>query len=244
MLRIVITLITIVCLYPASGQAKLTIDVSEPRLEITTGFSGDILTVFGTADPKSDVVILVRGPKSETTVLRQDDIYGLWIKSDSITFQDVPGYYNIASSRPVTSITNQTTLNMLRLGLDSLTFEAENSTSNREKFSFQEALIQDRQLRRLYSLTPNAVVFLTDTLFKTRIPMPANVPLGQYTIEAFAFQNGLLIDQVSQPFNVNQTGVTAEIHDYSRSNPFFYGLLIIITALTAGFLASILLRRD
>jgi uncharacterized protein (TIGR02186 family) len=226
-------------------MAAIDIDVSEPKLEITTGFSGDILTVFGTIEPKGDIIILVRGPKKETVIRRKIDVMGLWVQAESLTFVDVPGYYNIASSKPVNLLASAETLKQYRLGLDSLTFKTKRNDISSEKYvRFQEALIQGKQLSQLYSLTPNAVTFLNERLFKTRIYMPSNVPLGDYTIEAFLFQNGNLVDNDIKPFTVVQTGLTGDIHKFAFDKPLIYGISVIFIALFAGFMATILLRRD
>lgn len=243
MIRLLIFLLFFMASAPT--MAAIDIDVSEPRLEITTGFSGDVLTVFGTIAQQGDVVILVRGPKKETVVRRKIDVMGLWVQAESLTFTDVPGYYNIASSNPINTLASQKTLLKHRLGLDSLTFKTKRNDITNEKYTrFQEALIQGKQLSALYSLTPDAVVFLNDTLFKTRIHMPSNVPLGVYTIEAFLFQNGQLIDKDVKPFTVTQTGLTGDIHAFAFEQPFYYGVSVILVALFAGLMATLLLRRD
>lgn len=230
-------------MFSLPAKAALDIDVSEPNLQITTGFDGDTLTLFGTAEPKGDIIILVKGPIKETEIRRKVDVMGLWIQAKSIAFKDVPGYYNIASSRPVHDIATPETLDNLRLGIDSLTFEANDNEADHVS-TFLEALIQNMQLKRLYSLTPDAAEYINDTLFKTRIQMPPHVPLGDYTIEAFLFRNGKLIDQDSKPFNVSQTGLTGDISHFSQGMPFIYGLSVVFLALLSGLSASLLLRRD
>lgn len=224
------------------AQAALDVDISEPDLQITTGFDGDTLTLFGTTKPKGDIILLLKGPEKETVLRRKVDVVGLWIQAKSISFEDVPGYYHIASSKPVDDIAPPETLKELKLGLNSLTFPADEDTS--AVATFQEALIQNMQIKGLFSLTPDAVEYINDTLFKTRIHMPANVPLGDYTIEAFLFRNGKLIDREIKPFTVAQTGLTGDISHFSHEKPFFYGVFVVFLALLAGFSATILLRRD
>lgn len=224
--------------------AALDIDVSEPNLEITTGFSGDTLTLFGTAFPKGDIIILVKGPEKQTVIRRKIDVMGLWVQAESVTFNAVPGYYNIASSSPVETISDPQTLRNLRLGINSLTFSSKEKISAEKHNRFQESLIQNKQLKHLYSLTPDAVIYLNDNLFKTRISMPAHVPLGNYTIEAFLFKDGQLIDRKTKPFNIAQTGFTGDVHKFAFSNPPLYGITVIFIAIFSGILATFLLRRD
>jgi len=230
--------------WPTRPKAELYIDVSEPHLEITMGFSGDTLTIFGTAQPKGDIIILVKGPKNETIIRRKIDVMGLWIHADSTTFTDVPGYYNVASSRPIQQIASDEILYRNILGIDSLVFTTDKKIESEKHDRFQEALIQNMQLRRLYSLTPDAVVFLNDNLFKTRITMPAHVPTGQYIIEAFLFKDGILMDRQIHPFSVHQVGLSADIYNFAHARPFIYGLSVIMIALISGITAAFVLRRD
>jgi uncharacterized protein (TIGR02186 family) len=241
MIRAIFILLLIMCCsYPA--QASLDVDISEPDLKISTGFNGDALTLFGTANPKGDIILLLKGPEKETVIRRKSDVFGLWIQSKSVVFSDVPGYYNVASSKPVKDIAAPETLRELRLGINNLSFEADENTDIVP--TFQEALIQNKQLKRLFSLTPDAVDYINDTLFKTRIYMPANVPLGDYTIEAFLFKDGQLIDRESKPFTVSQTGLTGDLSAFSKDSPFLYGVSIVFLAFLSGISASLLLRRD
>jgi uncharacterized protein (TIGR02186 family) len=226
------------------SQAKLTVDISEPILEITTGFTGDTLTLFGTAEPQGDIVILVKGPRDDTAVQRQSDIAGLWITSQSVTFENVPGYYNVASSRPMADIADMPTRIEYRMGINSLTFPTTEDVRPDKYSRFLEALIQNKQLSGLYSLTPDAIVYLNDTLFKTRIYMPANVPLGVYEIEAFLFRNGQLIDRTSHPFEIRQVGLAGNVHNFATDTPFLYGLSVILIAVFSSILGILLLRRE
>ncbi len=226
------------------AHAKLDIDISEPNLEITTGFTGDTLTLFGTAQPKGDIIILVKGPRKDTTVRRKANVMGLWLHGRSMTFRDVWGYYNIASSKPIADIASPDILAQYNMGLNSLVFIPKGKEKQSDISRFTEALIQNKQLSGLYALTPNAVDFLNDSLFKTTINMPANVPLGDYEIEAFLFRNGQLIDQETHPFNIAQVGIAANVHDFAYHRPFLYGISVILLALLSSLIAIVLLRRE
>ncbi len=241
-IRFVLTLILF--LIPFHVKAELDIDISEPMLEISTGFNGDTLTLFGTSKQKGDIIIIVKGPQKDTTVRRKTDVIGLWINARSVTFSDIPQYYNVASSRSIFDITDTQTRLDNRIGINSLVFETLDNVSNERHDRFQEALIQNMQLAHLYSLTPDAVEYINDSLFKTRIHMPSNVPVGDYEIEAFLFKNGKMIDRQSRPFHVRQVGLTASIHDFALSQPLLYGVIIIIIAILSSLVAILLLRRE
>lgn len=228
---------------PLQVQASLYVHISDPVLEITTGFSGDTLTVFGTAQPKSDLVILVKGPEKDTTIRRKGSVGGLWIASQSVTFRNVPQYYNVASSRPVSDIADPAVLLQYRLGTTSLNFKTDGDIPDERRNHFLEALIQNKQLQGLYSLTPDALEFLTEDLFQTKLYMPANVPIGRYTIEAYVFEGGRMIATQSAPFEVRQIGFAAEVKDFATHFPLLYGLFVILIAVIASLLAMFFLKR-
>ena len=242
--RILLLAMTIFFMFTNDSNASLDIDISEPNLEISAGFTGDALTLFGTAKPKGDIIIIVKGPTKDTTIRRKVDILGLWISGRSVVFKDVPQYYNVASSKPVLDIVDNAMRLEKRMGINSLTFETADKETEEKTSRFTEALIQNKQLKGLYSLTPDAVEFINDSLFKTTIYMPSNVPIGDYTIETFLLQNGNIIDQETHPFQVEQVGITADIHDFALDKPFLYGLSVILAALLSSFLAILLLRRE
>lgn len=243
MMRLLIMLIVFISIAP-TAKAALDVGVSEPNLEITTGFTGDTLTIFGTAEGGGDVIIIVKGPESQTTIHRKLNLLGLWLTGETVTFRDVPGYYNVASSRPVPAIASLDQRRSMRLGINSLTFDTVNDEDAERKYRFLEALIQNKQLSGLYSLTPNAVEFMNETLFKTRIYMPSNVPIGQYEIKAFQFRNGRLIDSKTRPFQIAQSGLAGDVHDLAYEQPLSYGISVILIALFSSFMAITLLRRE
>ena len=244
-MRIFLILIAYLIINVTPVFAALDIDVSEPNLEITTGFSGDTLTLFGTANPRGDIVIIVRGPLKKTNVVKKADIMGLWIQGETISFVNVPSYYNVASTRPVFQIAPEEIRIENNIGINSLQFATNDKNIQTDvKQQFQEALIQNKQLSGLYSLTPNAITFVNETLFKTKIYMPSNVPIGQYEINAFLFDNGQIIDTQSRPFEIRQGGLAGAIHDYANDSPLLYGLTTIAIALLSSLIAVTLLRRE
>ena len=244
MMRYCWIILALFFIFPSQVYAAFDIEISEPELEISSGFTGDTLTLFGSATPNSDIVILVKGPEKDTVIRRKIQVFSLWIHAESVVFHSVPSYYNIASSSSISMFTDADTRKQYGLGLNSLSFKPSSEITPEKQSRFQEALVQNKQLSGLYSLAPNAVTFVNDQLFRTRIYMPSHVPLGDYTIEAFMFQNGQLIEQKQKPFRIKQVGLTAKVHDFALNDPFWYGICAILLALFSSLLATLLLRRD
>src|SRR6202034_4615260 len=59
--------------------------------------------------------------------------------------------------------------------------------------AFRSAFVRLRSEHGLYREETSAVTFLTPTLFRTGIPLPAAVPIGTYNVEIKLFSDGALI---------------------------------------------------
>ena len=89
---------------PVQAQAPMVADISERRIGIDSGFKGTELLLFGSLSEPGDVVIVVKGPSQELTVRRKSRIAGIWVNAESLTFEDAPGFYVVASNRPLDEI--------------------------------------------------------------------------------------------------------------------------------------------
>ena len=85
----------------APTTPDLIVDLSVPRVSITSAFQGESILMFGTFDPPGEIVVVVAGPAARETVLRKQRVLGLWLNTGRESFDDVPAYYAIAASQPL-----------------------------------------------------------------------------------------------------------------------------------------------
>ena len=105
---------------PAARAQALIADLSSHLIAITTGFTGTEVLLFGALEEPGDVVVIVRGPVSDAAVRRKDRIAGIWVNSERLDFRDVPSYYAVASSQPLSQIGQAALLARHGIGLDFL----------------------------------------------------------------------------------------------------------------------------
>ena len=95
-------------LLPCAAQAQevpLVAALSRTDIEVSTGFTGASLVVFGSTEqpigPGGDeVLVIARGPTRPVVVRRKVPVAGVvWVNGPSARFDQVPGYYVIAGSR-------------------------------------------------------------------------------------------------------------------------------------------------
>jgi uncharacterized protein (TIGR02186 family) len=110
--------------------------------------------------------------------------------------------------------------------------------------AFRRAFIRLQTQHGLYREDTTAVTFLTPTLFRTGIPLPAQVPIGTYEVEIKVFSGGNLITHADTAFEIVKVGFEQFVATTARQNGFVYGLVTAAMALMTGWMASIVFRRD
>jgi len=227
------------------GAQDLVADLSDHVIAINTGFTGTRVLLFGATEGEGEVAVVVRGPADKVTVREKDRVAGIWINQESMSFNAVPGFYAVASSKPIEELAPAAVLDRAGIGLPHLQLATADANERGAEIVgvFRDALIRGLQRRGLYVTEPGQVSFLSGRLFRTRIDFPANVPTGQYQVEAYLFRGGQVVDAQTTPLIVGKVGLGAEIYDFAQREPALYGLAAIIVAVAAGWLASVVFRR-
>lgn len=228
----------------APAHAAMKVDVSEDNIQVTTGFNGTSITVFGTQEGSGDVIIIVEGPTKDFTVRKKGRTLGLWTNVDSREFNNMPGYYEIAASNALSMIAGPEVLSQHRIGIDNLPpLDMRLSNSVRTQ-AFRAAFLKGQAQRHLYVLDTRPLKYVSPSLFKARFTLPAEVPSGRYTVSAYLFNEGQLIQQDRSGFDVKPVGLSADMRRFAHNQSFLYGFFAVVIAIIAGWLATVLLKRD
>ena len=85
---------------------------------------------------------------------------------------------------------------------------------------------------------------LTPSVFRTAIPLPADVPVGNYAIDVKLFADGALVARTNSALEVTKTGFEQYVADAARDHGLLYGFATALMALLTGWIASVVFRRD
>jgi len=84
---------------------------------------------------------------------------------------------------------------------------------------------------------------LENSLFRTNVPFPANVPTGRYRVDVFHVQDGWVTATTSIPLSVGKVGMEEQIFLFAHDQPALYGLFAILIAAAAGYGAGMMFGR-
>lgn len=242
--------ILLACLMVAMAAARphasepLEADLSEPRIQITTGFTGAEVLLFGTVEEAGDLVVVVRGPEETVPVWRKDRFGGIWINDTKVVFRRVPSFYAVGSSRPLWEVAEKPVLKRHQIGVEYLRLEAVDLDPNSaEYFLFRQALIRNKQLQGLFAIDVDKVTFRGGRLFRTRLDFPANVPTGDYQVEVILLRDGQVVSAQQRTLFVSKAGIGAAVFSFAHRQPALYGILAVAAALLAGLSAAYMFRK-
>jgi uncharacterized protein (TIGR02186 family) len=224
------------------GSDALIADLSSREIAITTGFAGTELLLFGTVDGDGDIIVVVRGPKRREIVRRKQRVAGVWITGRSVAFDDVPAFYFLASTRPLDKIAPAAVLAPQRIGADNLHIVPA-SRADVGRPGFRRALLRNKAQSGLYGESQGAIEVKGGRLFRTRVVFPSNVPTGQYSADVYLMRNGVIIGNQSTPLVVRKVGLEADIFQFAHQYSALYGIIAILIALGAGWLAGVVFRK-
>ncbi len=229
----------------AQEQNDFEIDLSRDVIEISTGFTGDRVTVFGTKLPQADVILIIEGPSRDVVIRRKSQVLGFWMNTKSVRFEDVPAFYDFAADTQVLEKLDGDLIQSTRIGLDYLNLSGTDEDMDAASLSrFQGALVQNKQIQELFPLGPKKIDYLSPRLFRVDFTFPSNIPRGSYRLRALQMENGSITAQRNRILTVQQQGLSAKVNYYAANRPFLYGAFGVLMAVFIGWGATQVLRRD
>lgn len=257
-MRLTLTLLLLLTaggLGPAAAE-QLVVSLSNHRVAVTSNFVGENLVLFGTIEPDAgktelrpsyDLVVTVTGPRQTMRTRRKERVLGIWVNVDSREFVRAPSYLAVLSNRPVAAIAAPDMLRRLQVGMDNFLLPQRIGPDIADTVRddpFRVAFVRLENQHGLYRESGTAVTFLTPTVFRAAIPLPANVPTGNFTIDVQLFSGGEMVARTGTALEVNKAGFEQYVADAAQDYGLLYGLATGLMALLIGWFGSVVFRRD
>ena len=240
-----------VAILTTAATPVLVPEVSQDRISIRGDFNGAQLLLFGaiTYPPntrnidRADIVVVLKGPVESIVVREKQQIAGIWINAASSEFRSAPGFYAVASSKPIDEIVDDKTADIYELGLDHLQLSPAGAIDSRELDRFVTGLVDLNSRGNLFKNLPNSVKITNSVLYQARINLPASVPVGDYTAETFLVIDGRVEAAEVKDITIEKTGMGRFITNLSQQYGFIYGLIAVLISVILGWSAGYLFRK-
>jgi uncharacterized protein (TIGR02186 family) len=214
-------------------------DVSMRNIDIHASFNGASLLFFGAKNAPGDIVIVLRGPQAKATLRRKERVAGMWMMVEQEHYSNAPVFYRIAATQRLQEIMSPAMMETLGIGPHALVTEL---TKYRPANQIMDnALIQTLASIGWVDFTPERVDFLGDTVFRSTMSLPNNLPRGHYIAELFLIHEGQLISSQTLPIIAKKQGIDAWISKQAQEAPWLYGIGSVLLALMGGWLGNRLL---
>jgi uncharacterized protein (TIGR02186 family) len=237
----------------ASAPDLIEAGASQNHFYIEPSYDGTSIALFGSVDSDRlktepfDVAITIRGPIRPVTVWKKARRAGLWINAHSLTFDGVPNYYAVLSTKPLEDIASFQERKDHEIGLDVLQFpltNPETKTLTNPPQEFREALIKLKRTSGLFvEVNQAAIEFLGARLFRARVFLPPAAGPGLYRVNFYVLQKGGVLGEASARIRLNKIGIEARLSSAAIDHPWLYGVLAVVLAAAVGGGASLVFRR-
>jgi uncharacterized protein (TIGR02186 family) len=235
----------------AAREPMLVPDVSQRDIEIRYSFAGAELLLFGAIiypdgrvpTEQADIAVVLKGPTRSILVREKQKVAGIWLNADSARFRSVPGFYAIASSRPLGELLDERTAAIYELGLRNIQLSPSDDADPAEQQRFQRGLVSLMKKQGLFGEQPNSVEITQGVLYRARLAIPGRVPVGRYTAETFLIRGGKIYAAATRKIEIRKSGFGRFVTSSAERTPLVYGLFAVALSVLLGWSAGAIFRR-
>lgn len=244
-------LLLVMCLPGLAQAQKVVADLSQRNVEITANFDGSDILIYGAikGGPEGDdlepldVIIAIKGPNDAVTVRKKSRRFGIWVNTDSVEVARAPSFYAVASTGPLEEVLSSREDIRFQVSMERAIYAVgDTGRDTEETDAFTEALIRLRTKNNLYQQLDGSIQLFDQALFSTTIDLPANLVEGVYPMRIFLTRDGKVVSRLATFIDVRKVGLERWIYDLAHEKPLIYGILSLVIAISAGWLASAVFR--
>lgn len=224
----------------------LDVDLSKPDVRLDVSFEGSDLLLFGAKDLEGDVIVVVRGPAKDTSVRFKERVAGVWVSTDEVIFAKAPAFYALATTRPVADLLPPIVLKAEKIGTEHLDLDITAKPTGADGAMLQKfynGLLRNMVRKGLYTDKAGKIGQIGKQLFRTDLWFPANVSVGDYSIDTYMIADGHIETKKTMHLQVHKVGIEASIYNFAHEHALIYGLLAVVIAVVSGWAANAVFKK-
>ena len=227
-----------------AAVAPLVTELNKHSVDITARYTGDRILLFGAMPGGGDVVVKVTSPAEKISIDRKESLGPFWLSGHKHVVEGVPGVYYLLSSAPLGHLADADTLARYGLTLDTVFAAMRASPPPQHPAAMRAAILRIKKADQHFLVLDDAVKIIGGRLFYVSIPIPARLPLGQYTIHTLFLRNGTVLAEESKPLDVDAVRLQHWVSQVAEEAPWTFGTLFVALVLLLGLGLGIFLNRS
>jgi uncharacterized protein (TIGR02186 family) len=232
---------------PAS--AELTVTANHDHINIDFFYHGSSVSVRGTADPGTDLVIKISAPEGHHVLRQKGKVGGLlWMNVATLKFDRVPSLYFLTSTKKLEDILSNEAMEKDVLGYPALAKHIDLApvADEGEKSRWVGEFVKYKETSKLFSVTSGKITTSEKEgkqNYYVLLDWPYQAQPGDYYVTVYEVRDGKVIDQAQTKVAVQQVGVVKKLATMAKNSGALYGILSILAALGAGFGVGMIFRK-
>lgn len=239
---------------PSAVAAPLPSAVAEDSISVGSDYRGSSITVFGFNPDRrgrGDIVVVVRGPNEPAVVMRKRRVFGLWVNGNPVRFSEAPTFFAMMSTQRLDLIAPPALIRQYQLD-PAASARLGSTVRHGDPAAYRAALVHLRQTQLLYqehvgvtdSRRAAAITRYPGGLFRAVVRLPANAPIDRYHVDTYLFRDHRLVSSARIEVNITRVGIEQQIHELATKASALYGLMTVLLAISVGWGAAVLFRRN
>lgn len=233
----------------ATGGEELLTGLTQNQVDISATFDGSEIVIFGTVkrdapppEGRTGLIVTVAGPDGDLTVRRKDRVAGIWVNAQSAGIDRAPSFYAVNTTAALSEIVTETEDLRHKISIDRAIRAVGVAGEVEDPSRFIDGLIRLRTARGLYQMNAGAVRMQADTLFDTRVSLPANLTEGTYVAQIYLTRDRNIVALTEAEIEVSKVGLERFLYHLAYDQPLVYGFMSLAIATAAGWGASAAFR--
>ena len=229
----------------ASAEDKsLMLKLAVRTIKISTFYNGTTLEVTGSMPQDADVVLQVSGPKKDVHLKEKGKVAGfLWMNKTDVSLENTPVVYMIYTpSGSAEKYINPELGVGYKALVKSITIEPETAD---KAFIFGE-YVKLMEQSGVYAVNEGAVSYDNSNNgikgFRATLTIPSKMAAGNYTVEAIAVREGVVISRTREDLSLELSGLPAAISSLAFGSPLMFGIMAVFIAVATGLIIGVIFR--
>jgi uncharacterized protein (TIGR02186 family) len=143
----------------------------------------------------------------------------------------------------VSKLLDERTSAIYEIGLQNLQLSPGSAALPEKARRFEAGLIDLRKRSGVYVEDPRGVEITEGVLYRARIFIPSQVPVGTYSAETFLIQDHKVIAVATRDIEIGKSGFERWVSLVARRHEGLYGLAAVLMSVGLGWAAAMIFRR-